>query len=42
MLDITDQKEADIYHMLAQIECGIAPNSFITDKAKKMQIARLR
>ena len=42
MLDITNKEEAEIYHMIAQIECEIAPNSFITDKAKKMQIARLR
>lgn len=41
MLDITERKEADIFHMLAQIECEIVPDSFITDKAKKMEIARL-
>lgn len=42
MLDITGIDEADIFHTIAKIECGIAPRNIITDKAEKMHIAKLK
>lgn len=41
MLDITGYCEADILHCVSQIECGIIPKNYITDKAKRLEIARL-
>lgn len=42
ILNITGYKGAMIYHALAQIECGIIPDCFISDKAEQMRIAKLR
>lgn len=42
MIDISGLNDAEVFHTLAQIECAIAPSNFITDKAKKIEIARLR
>ena len=41
MLDITGYCEADMLHCIAQIECGIAPKNYITDKAKRLEIAKM-
>lgn len=40
MLNITGYGEADILHCVAQVECGIAPKNYITDKAKRLEIAK--
>ena len=40
MLDITGYCEAEILHCVAQIECGISPKNYITDKGKRLEIAR--
>ena len=42
MLNITGQKEATIYHAVAEIECGKVPRNCITDKAELIRIAKLR
>lgn len=41
MLDITGYCEADILHCIAQIECGIPPKNYISDKAKRLEIAKM-
>lgn len=41
MLDITGYDNAQIKHTLALIECGHKPTNYITDKAKRMEIAKL-
>ncbi len=42
MLDVTGIDEADIFHTIAKIECGIMPKNIITDRTEKMRIATLR
>ena len=41
MLDITGYCEADILHCVAEIECGIPSKNYITDRAKRLEIARM-
>ena len=41
MFDITGCDEASIYHMMAQIECGIRVPNLITDTAQRLEIGRL-
>ena len=41
MLNITGHSEAQIWHALAEIECGMMPNNAITDRAEMLRIAKL-
>ena len=41
MLDITGQKEAQIWHSLAQIECKEVPSNAVTDRTEMMRIAKM-
>jgi hypothetical protein len=41
MFDITGYDEADIYHCMAQIECGIGVPNLITDTAESLEIGKL-
>lgn len=39
MLNITGLPEAQIFHSLAQVECGQTPTNAVTDTAEMMRIA---
>lgn len=41
MFDITGYDEADIFHCIAQIECGIGVPNLITDTAERLEIGKL-
>lgn len=41
MFDITGYDNAQIKHVLAEIECGRKPNNYIENPSKRMEIARL-
>ena len=36
--DITGMRNEDIYHSMAQIECGMQPECFISDRRKMLEI----
>ncbi len=39
--DITGMRNEDIYHSMAQIECGTQPDCFISDRRKMLEIGRM-
>ena len=39
--DITGMRNEDIYHSMAQIECGMQPECFISDRRKMLEIGRM-
>lgn len=41
MFDVTGMKNEQIYHSMAQIECGSMPACYITDKDKMMELGKL-
>lgn len=40
-LDITGRTDAEIFHVLAQIECGITPPELIKDNKRRLEIGKL-
>lgn len=41
MFDITGMRNEDIYHVMAQVECGQKPDCFIADTNKMMELGKL-
>lgn len=41
MFDVTGMKNEQIYHAMAQVECGQKPECFISDPDKMMELGKL-
>lgn len=39
--DITGLRNEDVYHSMAQIECGVQPQCYIFDKKRMLEVARM-
>lgn len=39
--DITGMKNEDVYHCMAQVECGVQPKCYITNRNKMLEIAKM-
>lgn len=39
--DITGLRNEDIYHSMAQVECGVQPQCYIFDRKRMLEVARM-
>lgn len=39
--DVTGMPNEAIFHVMAQVECGVQPQCYITDKKKMLEVGRM-
>ena len=39
--DITGLRNEDVYHSMAQVECGVQPQCYIFDRKRMLEVARM-